>query len=506
MMSHLSQVRPNMLQEHGSERVVPLSQAPLSYSGAPVSIPVLTGLCRAAELLLLVIATMAPVGLQAMLPAHLSGPMHGGQLFVAFAVATAVTCKLTRQMNLHAMPALLDPLTQLRPLAAAVTTGALTATIALSLMRGSPPDASILLKAFVWMLTSTVGLLAFRSVVGGVLQRRAAQGRLSTRVALVGADELTLKLMQDAAHQSAITLVGVFDDRQTRLPDKIAHFTQPGSIRELIALAQHEQVDAIVLTIPSDAVDRIARLRVQLSGIAADVYLAVDAASLAAPAVQHTKLGCWSVITVSIRPLKDWRAFKKTMFDRIASALALVTIAPLMAVIAAIVRFDSPGPVMFRQDREGLNGLPFTMYKFRTMVSRTANDEWVQATVNDRRFTRSGQWLRRFSLDELPQLWNVLRGDMSLVGPRPHLATTRVGDRLFQDIVPHYQARHRMKPGLTGWAQVQGLRGETRTEQEITRRVAQDLYYIDNWSLTLDLRIILRTILCEIVSRSGRAH
>ena len=141
------------------------------------------------------------------------------------------------------------------------------------------------------------------------------------------------------------------------------------------------------------------------------------------------------------------------------------------------------------------------------MYHHGTHDESRQATRRDPRITRSGHWLRRFSLDELPQLWNVLRGDMSLVGPRPHLPTTRAGDRLFSEIVPDYQARHRVKPGLTGWAQVQGLRGETRTEQDIVDRVEQDIYYIEHWSLALDLEILLRTFVQELLmSRSGRAY
>ncbi len=178
-----------------------------------------------------------------------------------------------------------------------------------------------------------------------------------------------------------------------------------------------------------------------------------------------------------------------------------------MAVIAVLVKLDSHGPVLFHQRREGLNGQSFTMLKFRTMYHGAQHDQSVQATRHDRRVTRTGYWLRRFSLDELPQLWNVVHGEMSLVGPRPHLATTLAGSRLFSEVVPHYQERHRMRPGITGWAQVQGFRGEIRTEQELIDRIRLDLHYISNWSLGLDIRIILRTVFREMfVSRSGRAY
>lgn len=190
-----------------------------------------------------------------------------------------------------------------------------------------------------------------------------------------------------------------------------------------MALARHEKLDAIVIALPLSAASRIAALRHRLVGLATDVVMTAGFGPVLTPSARLTRLGLNSVLSISERPLKDWTAFKKATFDRVASAVFLLLAAPLMAVIAVLVKLDSPGPALFRQEREGLNGVPFTMRKFRTM-RRAAGDESVQATAHDHRVTRSGFWLRRCSLDELPQLWNVLCGDMSLVGPRPHLATT----------------------------------------------------------------------------------
>jgi len=169
-----------------------------------------------------------------------------------------------------------------------------------------------------------------------------------------------------------------------------------------------------------------------------------------------------------------------------------------------LIKLDSPGPVLFRQPRLGFNNVMFTVYKFRTMQHGAADllaDK--QTTRGDPRITRVGRILRKLSLDELPQLFNVLGGSMSLVGPRPHAPNTKAGDTLFHDAVAEYALRHRVKPGITGWAQVSGWRGETKTLEQIEQRVACDLYYIDNWSLKFDIRIIFLTLVREINSSTA---
>jgi lipopolysaccharide/colanic/teichoic acid biosynthesis glycosyltransferase len=180
--------------------------------------------------------------------------------------------------------------------------------------------------------------------------------------------------------------------------------------------------------------------------------------------------------------------------DVLFAVLALALFAIPMLLVAVAIRLDSPGPVLFRQKRTGLNGQPFVILKFRTMRHELADPEArIQVTTRDNRLTRLGGLLRSTSMDELPQLLNVLRGDMSLVGPRPHAPGTRAAGRLFHEVAPDYAARHRVRPGLTGLAQVRGLRGETDTEAKLIRRVESDLEYIDRWSVWLDLVILLRT-------------
>jgi lipopolysaccharide/colanic/teichoic acid biosynthesis glycosyltransferase len=199
-----------------------------------------------------------------------------------------------------------------------------------------------------------------------------------------------------------------------------------------------------------------------------------------------------------------WQARLKRAID-VAGALLGLALAPLVMVpIALAIWLDSPGPILFRQPRIGRDGQPFTMWKFRTMRYAPEPRGLSQAVRNDPRVTRVGTWLRRSSLDELAQFINVLRGEMSLVGPRPHAPGTRAGGRLFEDVTPQYAARHRVKPGMTGLAQIRGWRGETDTEIKLLRRVAADLEYIETWSLRLDLAILLRTL--PVVARMFNAY
>jgi polysaccharide biosynthesis protein PslA len=200
------------------------------------------------------------------------------------------------------------------------------------------------------------------------------------------------------------------------------------------------------------------------------------------------------MLTLFDRPISGWSYVFKLIEDQLIALAALAFLAPLMILIAAAIKLDSPGPILFRQRRLGFNDRLIEVWKFRSMRSECADKNAVlQTTRNDPRVTRLGRFLRKSSIDELPQLFNILRGEMSIVGPRPHAIATKAEGKLFQDVVDRYAARHRVKPGITGWAQVNGWRGETDTIDKIQKRVECDLYYIDNWSVWLDLYIIART-------------
>jgi exopolysaccharide biosynthesis polyprenyl glycosylphosphotransferase len=205
----------------------------------------------------------------------------------------------------------------------------------------------------------------------------------------------------------------------------------------------------------------------------------------------HVRLGADLAFELKPAPLTrvDWA--QKRAFDLVISSLALVLCIPLFALIAMAIRLDSPGPILFRQTRGGFNGRPFRIYKFRTMTVLEDGARVVQAKCNDPRVTRVGRWLRRTSLDELPQLFNVIKGEMSLVGPRPHALAH---DRKFNKLISNYGLRTHAMPGITGLAQVHGLRGETATVDLIRRRVDFDIHYISNRTLLLDIQILFRTV------------
>ncbi len=212
------------------------------------------------------------------------------------------------------------------------------------------------------------------------------------------------------------------------------------------------------------------------------------------------RFGRATTLSLTREPLGPFEQMSKRTFDVLSASLALVLLAPLLLIIAAIVKFDSHGPVFFRQRRRGYNLEEFGIWKFRTMTALDDGDDVRQATQNDMRVTRVGRLLRKYSLDELPQLFNVIRGDMSLVGPRPHAVAH---DRFFEKRIAHYPRRLNMKPGITGWAQVNGFRGATETDEAMSMRVDHDLYYIDNWSVSFDLYIVLLTVISHKASQNA---
>jgi exopolysaccharide biosynthesis polyprenyl glycosylphosphotransferase len=201
------------------------------------------------------------------------------------------------------------------------------------------------------------------------------------------------------------------------------------------------------------------------------------------------------VLTLTEQPLTDWQQVLKRVEDMVLAGVLIALLSPLMLAIALAVKLTSRGPVLFKQRRYGFNDRLFPVLKFRSMRAEISDpDGGEQARPGDARVTRLGALLRRSSLDELPQLFNVLRGDMSLVGPRPHPVSMKAADRRYEDLVQEYAARHRVKPGITGWAQVNGWRGDTRTQERALQRIEHDLFYIENWSISFDMKILLMTL------------
>jgi len=299
----------------------------------------------------------------------------------------------------------------------------------------------------------------------------------------------------NAAAPGGPRIFGVYDDDAARLPQRCMGHAILGSVDELVRDARVHGIDTVIVALPSTSDHLLVETLNKLSLVPVDVRLCPGEFAMRLGTLQASHIGGHTFLNVIDHPLRDWRWFAKTVEDRLLSALILMSISPLMVAIALLIRLDSPGPALFRQKRYGFNNQLIEVLKFRTMHHEMSDSNAEQLTRrNDPRITRVGAFLRRTSLDELPQFLNVLRGDMSIVGPRPHALSAKAGALFYQEAVKHYDARHRMKPGITGWAQVNGWRGETDTLEQIRKRVEHDLYYIERWSIAFDLRIIARTI------------
>lgn len=341
------------------------------------------------------------------------------------------------------------------------------------------------------------GLLLSRVVLRLQFRQWRAQGRLRRSVAIVGAghvgEELVSKLKETAGDE--VYLIGIFDDRLTRVPRSIAGSPVLGTTDRLIELGQATTIDEIIIALPLRAAARIGEISAKLRLLPTDLRVCIDAIADAFPMRGIGSIASIPMIEIFERPLKHWSGVAKTVEDRVLSALCLIAAAPVMAVAAIAIKCDSKGPIFFRQDRFGFNNRPISVLKFRTMFSDRGDPSGARRTVrNDPRVTRVGRVLRQLSLDELPQLINVLRGEMSLVGPRAHAVAMKAGDRLYHEAVGDYLHRHRVLPGITGWAQIHGLRGEIDSLESARERVTYDLHYIDNWSLWLDFKILIRTV------------
>jgi Undecaprenyl-phosphate glucose phosphotransferase len=432
-------------------------------------------------------------------------PLHGlrfdGSLFLITATASFVTAAFLARAHAYLLSSLCSLGKQLKLLPVPLLAGCGSMIVCLFLMRDD--NLSFREWPFLWLFSSAVLLVAWRCYLSRQLNSWSDSGRLARRVAVIGAGEFSREFIERLRSEpNFYTVVGLYDDRLSRIPAVQDGVRVRGSVRDLLERSREEQIDLIVIALPLSAMSRISMILEQIGSAVADLCLTTDFVGFRYRSSQISAVGSNPVVLIEERPLKDWRAAKKSAFDIVVGSLILVILSPLLALVALAIRLDSPGPVLFRQPRLGFNNRLFTCYKFRTMhhgMTDLLGDR--QATRGDARITRLGKGLRALSIDELPQLLNVLKGDMSLVGPRPHPPNTKAEDKLFGDVVAKYAFRHRVKPGITGWAQVNGWRGETKTVEQIENRVACDLAYIENWSIWLDLRIMVLTITREILSR-----
>jgi Undecaprenyl-phosphate glucose phosphotransferase len=348
-----------------------------------------------------------------------------------------------------------------------------------------------------WYLAGLATLFADRLVLTSLVRRWARSGRLVRRVIIVGGGREGETLVRALAHEadSDLRICGVFDDRVgDRSPPVVAGIPKLGTVDDLVEFTRRTRVDLILVSLPLTAEERVLHMVRKLWVLPVDVRLAAHMSKLRFRPRAYSYIGNVPVLDIFDKPIADWNMVLKATFDYVAGGLILLGLLPVMALTALAIRLDSPGPVFFRQRRLGFNNEVIEVFKFRSLYHDKADPNARQTvTKNDPRVTRVGRFIRKTSLDELPQLLNVLRGELSLVGPRPHAVEANTANKLWEEVVDGYFARHRVKPGITGWAQINGWRGEVNTPEKLQHRVEHDLYYIENWSLLFDLYILMRT-------------
>ncbi len=364
----------------------------------------------------------------------------------------------------------------------------------------------------VWMLSwFSVGalfLILYRLLIQAIIRHWTKQGKLIRRTVIVGGGSAAESLISSINNSSAndIELLGIFDDRiDKRSPDEVGGVPKLGKVSALVKFARRTRIDLIIVSLPLSAEDRVLHMFKQLWVLPVDIRLSAHMSKLKFKASAYSYIGDVAVFDMADRPISDWSLVFKWVFDKITALIALILLSPVMIIAAIAVKLDSKGPIIFKQKRYGFNNNFVEVYKFRSMYTEMSDkDASKLATRDDPRITRVGRFIRKTSIDELPQLFNVLKNELSMVGPRPHAMSAKAEDKLYDDVVKGYFARHRVKPGITGWAQINGWRGETDTVEKILKRLDHDLYYIENWSPLLDIYILIMTPI-SLISKNENA-
>lgn len=344
-----------------------------------------------------------------------------------------------------------------------------------------------------WFVGSASMMLGWRLIYRAIRKVQLEHGINLQRVAIIGLTPRGLELYQEIKTQPELGFecIGFFDDREPdRFPEEFRSLLL-GTVNDSVMTAQSGIINRLYICLPLSADRRIQQIVQQLGDTTLNVYLVPELLIINMMHGRLSNVGDIDAISVFESPHYGVQTYFKRSFDILFSASALLILSPLLLLITLAVRLTSKGPVIFKQDRYGLDGKQIGVYKFRSMKVLENSDKVVQATKDDQRVTPLGAFLRRTSLDELPQFFNVLCGEMSVVGPRPHAVAH---NEHYRNRVAFYMLRHKVKPGITGWAQVNGWRGETDTLDKMEKRVEFDLHYIRNWSLWWDIKIIFKTL------------
>lgn len=363
---------------------------------------------------------------------------------------------------------------------------------------GIDGNRPLLAVSGIWLAAFFVAGFVVLSAIRLVGQRVITHARPTSRTVIIGSGKPVNDLLHSihTGAQRVYDIVGLVEYHTERADDADqSGMPRIENLETLECLIREDAIDTILIALPWSEVDDIRAVTRRISMAPVDVYVYLSIDGLDLPISHLDAARRLPLLIASSRPIDGGAALLKRTMDVVLSSLILTVISPALLGIAAAIKLTSKGPVLFRQRRLGYNNRPIEILKFRSMYAHLSDlDANQQTSRNDNRVTPFGAWLRRTSLDELPQLFNVLRGDMSLVGPRPHALATTAGGLALEEAVPVYASRHRVKPGITGWAQVNGHRGALDSVEKIVHRVNHDLYYIENWSILLDLKILWRTV------------
>lgn len=430
--------------------------------------------------------------------------INSGLYILAMIIPSLATVAAFKQAGLYDVGAICNPINQLHKIIGIL---ALIFLLFLALAFALKiSDVFSRVWTFSWFISSAVLLCVTRTLWQVPLGRWAESGQIARRIVIVGVGQQAAMFLDRMrlVDEPWLKVVGIFDDRKARIGPTFMQLPILGTVDELLDYARENRVDDIIVELPWSANERLRGIIKKLEELPVDVHIGADLAGFLRLRPAYSSIAGVPMLDMMSKPLDGWKYVIKQIEDKVLGLLLMILLAPVMAIIAAVIKLESPGPVFFRQKRYGFNNELINIYKFRTMHHSMEDKDAEQQTVRaDPRVTKVGTLLRSTSFDELPQLFNVLKGEMSIVGPRPHATKTKAAGKLFQEVVAQYAARHKVKPGITGWAQINGWRGETDTERKIRKRVEYDLYYIENWSLSLDLRILVQTAFIGLVNKNA---
>jgi polysaccharide biosynthesis protein PslA len=422
-------------------------------------------------------------------------PVHYANYLSVSILAAGVVVGMFRYLKLYKFDALVNPMHQLRKII--VACGLSFFILYLAMLAFSAYYFYAVTWRYSFVLISIAAIYMERWVVYRVLLALARRDLVSRNVVIIGGGQQGARLIRSLreSRQPWTRILGVFDDRLTRVSDIIEGCPRLGTTSDLIAFARDTRIDDVFIALPWSADARIHDIFEKVRVLPTNIHLSPNLAGFSFPRRSIVWRDGVCVLNIAERPLADWNLVIKTLEDKFVALLACIMLLPVLALAAVAIKLDSPGPILFRQKRYGFNNALIEVYKFRTMYHQEQDKDAERLTSkNDCRVTRVGRFLRRMSIDEIPQFFNVLEGSMSVVGPRPHAVKAKAGGKLYAEAIAKYAERHKIRPGITGWAQVNGWRGETHTEEMLRGRVECDIYYVENWSLLFDIRIILKTL------------